>query len=92
MGVMEAIYWRRSIRDYEKRGLDRPLIEELLNAAVQAPSAHNTQPWSFVLVEDRHRLKSLSSRAKAHLVEDYWDDPRMHPYRDLLSAEQFDIF
>lgn len=92
MDVMEAIYWRRSIRDYEKRGLDRPLIEELLNAAVQAPSAHNTQPWSFVLVEDRHRLISLSSRAKAHLVEDYWDDPRMHPYRDLLSVEQFDIF
>jgi len=29
MDVMEAIYWRRSIRDYEERGLARPLMEEL---------------------------------------------------------------
>lgn len=92
MEVMEAIYWRRSIRDYEDRGLEHPLIEELLNAAVQAPSAHNTQPWSFVIVKGEERLKSLSSRAKACLVEDHWDDPRMDPYRELLSSEEFDIF
>ena len=58
MDVMEAVHWRRYIRDYEKRSLDRPLIEEMLNAAVQAPSAHNSQPWPFVLVEDRQRLES----------------------------------
>jgi hypothetical protein len=61
-------------------------------SAVQAPSAHNTQPWSFMLIQDRNRLESLSAEAKARLIEDFWDDPRMHPYRDLLSNEKFDIF
>ena len=92
MEVMEAIYWRRSIRRFEDRGVERPIIEELLEAAVQAPSAHNTQPWSFVVVQQRERLKSLSSRARASLVKEHWDDPRMDPYRNLLSNQEFDIF
>lgn len=60
MEVMDAIYGRRSVRAYTDKPLDRTLIEELLRAAVQAPSAHNTQPWSFVLIQDRNRLASLS--------------------------------
>lgn len=92
MNVMEAIYGRRSVRAYLKKALDRALIEELLQAAVQAPSAHNTQPWSFALVQDRDELLSLSSDAKALLLSEYGDDPRMDPYRDLLSDKAFDIF
>jgi nitroreductase len=92
MDVMDAIYGRRSVRAYADKHLNHKLIEDLLGAAVQAPSAHNTQPWSFMLIQDRNRLESLSAEAKARLVEDFWDDPRMHPYRDLLSNEKFDIF
>lgn len=92
MDTMEAIYGRRSVRAYSDKHLDRSVIEDLLNAAIWAPSAHNLQPWSFVLVQDRSRLASLSSRAKAQLVREYWDDPRMKPYRELLSDDDFDIF
>ena len=92
MEVMEAIYGRRSVRAYRDEPLERPLVEELLRAAVQAPSAHNSQPWSFALVQDRQRLLALSAEAKAHLFAAYGDDPRMAPYRDLLSQEDFDLF
>ena len=91
MDVMDAIYGRRSVRAYTDKPLDRTVIETLLKAAVQAPSAHNTQPWSFVLIENRNRLTSLSAEAKAHLLSEYGDDPLMEPYRDLLADPVFDI-
>lgn len=92
MDAMEAIYGRRSVRAYREDSLDRALVEALLQAAVQAPSAHNSQPWSFALVEGRKRLQSLAAEAKAHLLSEYGDDPRMQPYRELLSEPAFDIF
>jgi nitroreductase len=36
-----------------RRPVERSLIEECLELALQAPSASNMQPWSFVVVSDR---------------------------------------
>lgn len=57
---MEAIFNRRSIRKYEDRPVEKEKIEKLLRAAMQAPSAGNQQPWEFIVVEDKDRLKKLS--------------------------------
>ncbi len=92
MDAMEAIYGRRSVRAYVEKPVDRALVEELLQAAVHAPSAHNTQPWSFVLIEGRSRLLSLSADVKVHLLSECRDDPRMQPYRELLAEAAFDVF
>lgn len=52
MNVTEAIRKRRSIRKY-KEGVKIPKkdIETILEAAMMAPSARNTRPWEFVVVE-----------------------------------------
>ena len=50
---------RRSIRRYSKLPVSRELIESLLRAAITAPSAHNRQPWRFLVLErdhDKHKL------------------------------------
>ena len=50
---------RRSIRSFDDRPVPRPLLERILQAAGAAPSAHNAQPWRFVVVsasEERRRL------------------------------------
>lgn len=57
---MEVIFNRRSIRKYEDKPVEREKIEKLLRAAMQAPSAGNQQPWEFIIVEDKERLKKLS--------------------------------
>ncbi len=41
---------RRSIRRFRPDPVPAPVIEEILLTAAHAPSAHNTQPWRFVLV------------------------------------------
>ena len=92
MEVMEAIYQRRSVRSYTADPVDRETVNRLLQAAVQAPSAMNAQPWAFVIIQDARRLRDCSSRAKAYLLETYGSDPRMERYRDELSDPNFDIF
>ncbi|MBK5240698.1 nitroreductase family protein [Clostridium sp.] len=57
---MEAIFNRRSIRKYEDKPVEKEKIEKLLRAAMQAPSAANQQPWEFIVVEDKEKLKKLS--------------------------------
>lgn len=57
---MQEIFNRRSIRKFENRPVEKEKIEQLLKAAMQAPSAANQQPWEFIVVEDRTGLSRLS--------------------------------
>lgn len=56
----ELVRGRRSIRVYDRSvGVSREALVRVLEAACWAPSAHNAQPWRFILVEDsevRERL------------------------------------
>ena len=50
--VMEAIYNRRSIRQFTSREVEPAVIEQVLNAGRWAPSGLNNQPWRFAVVTD----------------------------------------
>ena len=49
---LELVTKRQSVRKYVHRTVERPLIEKCIEAARLAPSACNSQPWSFVVVDD----------------------------------------
>ena len=51
METLAAIAGRRSIRRFRQDPVPRALIERVLAAAVQAPSAKNRQPWRFVVLQ-----------------------------------------
>lgn len=57
---MDSIFNRRSIRKYKNIPVEKGKVEKLLRAAMQAPSAGNQQPWEFIVVEDKDKLKELS--------------------------------
>src|SRR5215216_2537084 len=50
MNVSDAIAQRRSIKKFQDRPVTREEIEALLDAAVQAPNHHLTQPWRFYVL------------------------------------------
>jgi len=52
MGVKEAIAARHSVRAFAKEPLNGEEIMELLEAARNAPSSLNSQPWRFKVVTD----------------------------------------
>ena len=57
---MEAIISRRSIRRYTERPVSDETVDDLLRAAMAAPSAQNQQPWEFVVVRDKSLLTGLA--------------------------------
>jgi nitroreductase len=61
--VIEAIKKRRSIRAYEAKAVPRDVLSAVLDAANDAPSAMNSQPWRFVVVEDAGTKKKLLAAA-----------------------------
>lgn len=56
---MNSIFTRRSIRKYLNKEVDKSIIEQLLKAAMQAPSAGNQRPWEFIVVRDKDMLNQL---------------------------------
>ena len=59
MDTMEAIFTRRSIRKYTSDPIPENVMEEVLRAAMIAPSAGNAQPWQFVVITDRKILDAI---------------------------------
>lgn len=50
---------RRSVRDYTGESIDTEALEQILRAAMAAPTARNKQPWSFIVVTEREMLDRL---------------------------------
>lgn len=69
MDAIEAILTRRSIRRYTSKKVSAKVVEELLNAGMSAPSANNSQPWHFVVIDDRQILDRI---------------PEFHAYSSML--------
>lgn len=62
--MLEVIKKRRSIRKYQPREVEEEKLNEILQAAMFAPSAMNCRPWEFVVVknkETRERLSGIKS-------------------------------
>jgi nitroreductase len=58
--VLENIYTRTSIRSYVSRDIEKEKVEQMLRAAMSAPTANNRQPWAFIVVNDRAVLNQLA--------------------------------
>jgi len=61
MKFLDLVKARQSVREYLSKEVEREKIERCLEAARLAPSANNSQPWSFIVVEDP-RLKDAVAR------------------------------
>src|SRR5690242_15425727 len=69
MDILEAIYHRRAVRDYTTEHVARHVLEELIAAAIWAPSAIDTQPWLFTVVQDPPLLDRISRESKVQLLD-----------------------
>jgi nitroreductase len=92
MELREAIRGRRSVREYADTPVDRELVQFVIEAATQAPSARNRQAWSFVVTTDRARLARWSERAKSLMLESMAGNPALEGYREHLASPSFNIF
>ncbi len=75
LDLFEAIFTRRSVRKYSGAPVSADDLHTLLRAASYAPSAHNRQPWRFLVVRNPETLAAISAEhphgkmvAEANLV------------------------
>jgi nitroreductase len=61
--VIEAIKKRRSIRSYKSTPISKDIINMIIEAGNEAPSAMNSQPWRFVVFEDKKIKEKLLGAA-----------------------------
>lgn len=92
MDLQQAIYSRRATRAFTSEPVDRTSLLRLIDAAIQAPSAVNEQPWLFTVVQDQALLARISSAAKTHLLRAPPKDIPSQHLQELLRDPGFDIF
>jgi len=54
---------RRSIRAYKSQSIPKEQLEKIVDSARFAPTARNVQPWEFVVITEKNKLKELASLA-----------------------------
>jgi len=59
MDVKAAIEKRQSIRKYQDKEVPGDMINELIHAAILAPSGNNAQPFKFLVVKDKEIKEKL---------------------------------
>ncbi len=60
MIFVNSIFKRRSVRAFTQREVENEKIDQVIRAAMQAPSAANQQPWEFIVVRGAENLEALS--------------------------------
>lgn len=63
MELKEAIFGRRSVRKFKDKPVDKRDLEEVLKAAIWAPTASNNQPWAFICVTDQGTIHKINAVA-----------------------------
>lgn len=58
--ALQNILTRTSVRNFDNRAVSDELQQELLHAAMAAPTGVNRQPWEFIVVDDRRLLQQLA--------------------------------
>ncbi|MGI5172281.1 nitroreductase family protein [Treponema sp. OMZ 840] len=61
--ALSAIMTRKSIRRYTEQCIPDAYIQTLLYTGMCAPSAHNLRPYSFVVIKDKEKLKTIADKS-----------------------------
>lgn len=92
MELTDVIAARHSVRAYTDEPVSRETLEQLLQVAVQAPTAMNTQSWAFGVIQGADKLAAYSERTKAFMLENLDKYPALERYRSVMASPDFNIF
>ena len=67
--ILDAIYQRRSRREFTHEPVSMEQLREIIKAGIWAPSGLNNQPWRFVTVTDQAIREQLATTTHySHIV------------------------
>jgi nitroreductase len=65
---MDLVERRQSVRAYADKPVDRGLLDRCVETARLAPSACNSQPWTFVIVDEPNLKQSVAQHATSQVL------------------------
>jgi nitroreductase len=78
MGIFEAMYSARAMRRFKSVPVPDAVIGKILDAAIRAPSAGNSQDWLFIVITDasqRQKVGEIYRRASMAVGQVYENNP-----------------
>jgi len=63
MSFLELVKKRKSVRAYSSRPIPKDMLKRCLEAARMAPSACNSQPWSFIIIDNEELKNKVAAAA-----------------------------
>ncbi|MDR0676469.1 MAG: nitroreductase family protein [Elusimicrobiota bacterium] len=60
--TLTTIMNRKSVRSYERGKIDKKDIDTILQAGFAAPSARDTRPWEFVVIDNYKKMDALAEK------------------------------
>lgn len=63
MEIFECIKRRRTVREFKPDAVPEEVVYKILQAGRWSPSSSNSQPWHFVVVQNRETLQRLAEIA-----------------------------
>jgi nitroreductase len=64
MDVFEAIRTVLAVRQFRDQAVPEPIIKQIIEAGRLTASGSNSQPWRFIVVENKQTLRQLGTLAK----------------------------
>lgn len=75
---LELVKKRRSFRRFKSDPVPKEILEKVLEAARHPPSAGNSQPWEFIVVQDVATKKSITQSITSGYKKIRKADPTMY--------------
>ncbi len=60
MDTFDAIKKRISVREYSDKSVEKEKLEKMVDAGRLAPTARGEEPWEFIVVTKKDKLKELA--------------------------------
>jgi len=70
VNLLDIIKNRRSVKDYSSKEVSNEVLFRILEAGRWAPSAHNAQPWRFIVIQDSALKQKLAEDMATRWNED----------------------
>ncbi|OGO19236.1 MAG: hypothetical protein A2144_02040 [Chloroflexi bacterium RBG_16_50_9] len=102
--TLQIIMNRRSIRQYKAKQITDTELQQILEAAINAPNARNQQKWHFTVIQNRKRLDSMVEQIKQNIINSDNEflkgrikDPTFNPFHNaptvvIISGEDDNHF
>ncbi|MBQ3893131.1 MAG: nitroreductase family protein [Mailhella sp.] len=92
MDIIEALETRRSVRSFTDEPIGEDVLRTLLALGTKAPSASNSQPWSFGILQGKARIRKLAEEARQVLVSGITPGSPLEKYASMLENPGYDMF